>query len=769
MKDIFDKLGYDFHEFSTANCIEISTYYINNPDKTIRWIWNSGAKEPLFLKFYNTGSLKAELFSFAVQIIFLLKLQRLFFNKKNFYLKSRVTPQVKLQSDWALFTGTIGINNKAILYNEGHFYKIAMTDQAEKIIKNEFEMIGKLNPKKYSIPSVQKISNSILKLSDVSAFGKRETTISSAHIVALEEMGSINRTVISITDWTYFQDLKRQFYENEDQRIPTNLKRKIRWILESLPENEMIELGLSHGDFTPWNSLVNPKELAIYDWELASTNKPKAFDYFHFVIQNGILVKHNSWEKIEHQIFSNPMIDSYFKGLEAKKYLKYYLLINTLHHLQIYAQQENWHEQINWLLQTWSDAINEFVPEKNHRELVILDFFDALHEQDYATLKLPDEEPENLSQNSDIDLVLNEKLYQKTISFLKKHSKISKVIIRKKTFMSSVQILTKDARILSIDFIWKLKRKSLVILDAKKMIAKAETNEYGVKNADEKDTTKYLMFFYMLNNALIPKKYAKSKNKQLNLEDERKGLVKFLMKKPENKGLNRIINIVGYLKDTYMSLFNNRGFMITFSGVDGAGKTTVINTISEKIEKQLRKPVVVLRHRPSVLPILSVYTKGKEKAHEDVINSLPRKGTNRNFVSSMIRFMYYYTDYFFGQFIIYFKYILRGRIVIYDRYYFDFINDSKRSNIVLPKFITKIGYFFLLKPAYNFFLYAEPETILNRKAELSYYTVLKLTDDYRKLFHQLRKSSRNKVYKSIKNDDLETTINQLMNTMITKI
>jgi predicted AAA+ superfamily ATPase len=92
-----------------------------------------------------------------------------------------------------------------------------------------------------------------------------------------------------------------------------------------------------------------------------------------------------------------------------------------------------------------------------------------------------------------------------------------------------------------------------------------------------------------------------------------------------NKGFSYFKNTFHYLKDS----FAEKGFIITFSGVDGAGKSTVISEVSELIEKRYRRPVKVLRHRPSLLPILSVWTKGKEKAHEDAVNSLPRQETTK--------------------------------------------------------------------------------------------------------------------------------------------
>ncbi len=239
-------------------------------------------------------------------------------------------------------------------------------------------------------------------------------------------------------------------------------------------------------------------------------------------------------------------------------------------------------------------------------------------------------------------------------------------------------------------------------------------------------------------------------------------VIKLLANQKENRGLKGLGNWLQYAVDSLRSL-TRRGIILTFSGVDGAGKSTVIDAVKHEFEKKQRRRVVVIRHRPSLLPILSAWTQGKVQAEAKAANSLPRQGTNRSFLSSLLRFAYYYADYLFGQFYVYFKYVRRGYVVLYDRYYFDFINDSQRSNIGLPKAVTSFGYHFLLKPDFNFFLYAAPELILKRKQELNHETIIQLTADYKGLFAKLQKSVRGQ-YVAIENIILQDTIHQVMAT-----
>jgi hypothetical protein len=101
-------------------------------------------------------------------------------------------------------------------------------------------------------------------------------------------------------------------------------------------------------------------------------------------------------------------------------------------------------------------------------------------------------------------------------------------------------------------------------------------------------------------------------------------------------------------------------------------------------------------------------------------------------------------------------------VVLYDRYFFDFISDGKRSNLHLPGWIARLGYRFLLKPELNVFLYASPELVRNRKQELDEGTISQLTRDYLHLFASLGESESEATYLSIENVVLEDTLHTIM-------
>lgn len=800
IQDIFKKVGLSLNQDQLRiNCKQIGLMLINNPDGTIRWIWPDHLKKPLFLKFYNITSFRSKLFATLIDLIFILHLQKFIFKIICVYIEpsKHLHPLFSVHDNWALFTGTTGPNRKAIFHVQdkvqSSFIKVAYTDSARSLLYNESRAIKNIEHAgihSYSNPNIIGRTEDFLQITDISGDGLRCSEFNQVHIEALKSMSdqSHNKSTLKeVAAWKEMRENLKTIVLKKDPRIPKGLLQKLTALTENIDDAIIIETSISHGDFTPWNMYVKDDRMYIYDWELSRNSMPLGFDAFHFIIQQGILSDRKSWVDIHNEIrtkltSSNFSILSRTAEPNVDLYLKLYLILNTITYLEIYSRQEKWHPQISWLLNTWNEALSTIsLNHSNHRVLLLGDIFDYLQNHSYAALKFPDHEPGQLSELSDVDLCMERSTASQLIRYLINHPLVSDVKLSRKSNMDNLQLICSNGSFLSLDCIWKLKRKATVLMDTRSIIKHALPNQYGVKLAASRDEARYIGLFYTLNNAEIPHKYMGSAESLSNSEDPidkeiyhcfkqndkaKKALKKIISLKKDNRYFNKIRNQLVYWFDVARSLFQQSGMVITFSGVDGAGKSTVIDTVKMIIEKKLRRNVVVIRHRPSILPILSAWIEGKAAAEKKAASSLPRQGKNKHWLSSLLRFGYYYTDYLLGQFVVYFRYVLRGHIVLYDRYYFDFINDSRRSNIQLPGFITKSAYKLLLEPDLNFFLYAEPELILSRKKELMASTIEQLTKKYLDLFEHLNKDKVHSRYIPIENIVLEDTIETIMIKMI---
>jgi len=696
---------------SLGHTQERAFYYLCNKDKTIRWIWPADNKKPVFLKFYTTSTLKSRAFAALVKLVFLLRLQSLFAKKELANFDFFPTENnIDTTREWAMFTGTQGPNRKLVVAasdfnNEFSFTKIAFGENAARLIQNEKKSIKTLSQhrlKQTSVPRKMSHSSTHLQISDVSS-AERSNKLSTPHINTLGELSQLTNSSQILGNTTAYKlamDNYRELNACSDDRLPKAMKRKLQWLINSLDEQKKIETVTAHGDFTPWNCFVAKNKLAIYDLEMVQEQMPLGYDALHFVIQTGILVNRDSWKVICEEIMTT-VCPTIFAGDKSKtiEYLKLYLLINTTYYLDVYRQQDEWHTQVNWLLQTWNEAISYVLQDTNDaRKLVLMDTFDFMQNKKYAALKFKGFLPEQVSSLSDVDFCTDKKDAKELVKFLKNHCLVNIARIKNLSFMKNIELVLNNSELLSVDCIWELKRKNLVIADINQLLNSTTANVFGVKQPSSLVEADYVNHFYALNKAETP---APFRSKSFELE-------------------------------------------------------------MEKLAKSTKPIAIQKALQGSLLPILSAWTLGKEAAEQKAASKLPRQGENKSNLSSLLRFSYYYTDYVVGQFYVYIKYVMRGKVVLYDRYYFDFINDSKRSNINLPTWVTTLGYKLVMKPHLNFFLYADAETILARKQELDAETITTLTKKYLDLFKKLNKQDKSKAYVPIKNIDLNTTVNAIM-------
>lgn len=167
-------------------------------------------------------------------------------------------------------------------------------------------------------------------------------------------------------------------------------------------------------------------------------------------------------------------------------------------------------------------------------------------------------------------------------------------------------------------------------------------------------------------------------------------------------------------------LCSNTGFSMAFTGPDGSGKTTVIDTVIRELGDVFRKAHVYYHFRPTLFGNLGeVAHAAGVKANVDRDYDRPHRSTHKSRLSSLCRLAYYSIDYILGYWLRVKTQTRITRLVVFDRYYTDIICDSRRSSIYLsPRFLYGFGRVFIPMADYNILLTASTESILSRKAEL---------------------------------------------------
>lgn len=158
------------------------------------------------------------------------------------------------------------------------------------------------------------------------------------------------------------------------------------------------------------------------------------------------------------------------------------------------------------------------------------------------------------------------------------------------------------------------------------------------------------------------------------------------------------------------------GFVIALLGPDGSGKSSVSKGVTEIMENGFRRSMC-LHWRPSLFPMAGEFVGKRGHATDDFTQ--PHKKPPYGFPLSFLRFFYYSIDYILGYYLKIFPAKVRSTLVVFDRYYFDFLVDRSRYRMNLPEWIPLIFLKIVPKPDLTIYLDAPPEILKSRKQELS--------------------------------------------------
>lgn len=166
--------------------------------------------------------------------------------------------------------------------------------------------------------------------------------------------------------------------------------------------------------------------------------------------------------------------------------------------------------------------------------------------------------------------------------------------------------------------------------------------------------------------------------------------------------------------------FQPSGLFVVLLGPDGSGKSTVALGLQEYLKPLFRSCRYFHGHFRILPRLRDLAIKLGMKLPEE--NSLDnpiavRPGVNAplGLIRSLINLGYYTLDYILGYPVI-IKARIRGDLIIFDRYYYDYVIQRVTT---VPNWLKSIGLYIIPKPDMVIYLKNQPDIILARKPELS--------------------------------------------------
>lgn len=187
-----------------------------------------------------------------------------------------------------------------------------------------------------------------------------------------------------------------------------------------------------------------------------------------------------------------------------------------------------------------------------------------------------------------------------------------------------------------------------------------------------------------------------------------------------------VLNVSDFLWEKFLRLIwdsDKYNIFMSVHAPDGTGKTTFIQEFCQLLgfyhvcaPEDLTR---IYHYRPCVLPNLGAAGEkaGIMKQDKDFTN--PHRAKPVGTISSLIRMLYYTSDYILGIPLILRRNAQFDKITVYDRYIYDLVVDPARTRIALPRWVRMLFVKFAKKPQLSFVLNTDADTFIKRKQELT--------------------------------------------------
>lgn len=178
-------------------------------------------------------------------------------------------------------------------------------------------------------------------------------------------------------------------------------------------------------------------------------------------------------------------------------------------------------------------------------------------------------------------------------------------------------------------------------------------------------------------------------------------------------------------------LIHTCGLSVAFLSPDGGGKSTIIKQIEETCAGSFCG-IQYVYTRPHLLRNPGSYNPVNPHGEGDG-NPNPHGKTLHGRLKSWCRFLYYVMDYALGTLLKIYPMKVMKKLVVFDRYYYDYLVDLERYQYNLPKWAPRSFRHLIPMPDIVFILDGKPEVLYARKKELTLEELKYQVEAYRKV------------------------------------
>ena len=215
------------------------------------------------------------------------------------------------QWEFSVFWGTPCVDQKITIqiYNGKEilgYCKIGNSEQIEKLFKHEKNILDLLEQKGIrNVPRalvVEKVSDeywAFVQSTEKVQGARTEHNYNEKQRCFIEKLWRETRKTLPFEETDYYQSLvlleEHLYLIDKEYR---EIVKETLYHIKKLYKDRLVEWGMCHRDFTPWNTCVIEDELFVFDFEYALKHAPKEIDKWHFFVQTKCFECKYSMEQI---------------------------------------------------------------------------------------------------------------------------------------------------------------------------------------------------------------------------------------------------------------------------------------------------------------------------------------------------------------------------------------------------------------------------------------------------------------------------------------
>lgn len=200
-----------------------------------------------------------------------------------------------------------------------------------------------------------------------------------------------------------------------------------------------------------------------------------------------------------------------------------------------------------------------------------------------------------------------------------------------------------------------------------------------------------------------------------------------LRRNSEESVVQRMVTSPAHFLHQVGRVIKPTGGCIAVMGPDGAGKSVVIDAIQQQFRQAYNK-IKLFHLRPKAL-----WTgKGNTQAVTDPHGQPPRGA-----LASVLKIFLLVIDYWLGQVLKIMPAVRRSQLVVFDRYIYDLLVDSKRIRYGGPAWLIRLAAHVVPRPDLVILLDAPADVLWSRKQEVPFEEVKRQRDRYCEVASQL--------------------------------